>query len=110
MAKRHVEEYYNTVCNQWLAMQNELNDFAEEARKGLFPPERLEQIKETIQPIKTNYETLSYIMYLLNMPNRKEKESKYIRSTKVSKNRSKEVVINEGNTALKAIKDCIKTS
>jgi hypothetical protein len=104
MAKRHVEEYFNTVANQWLEMQNELNDFAEEARKGLFPPERLEEIKTTIQPIKTNYETLSYIMFLLNMPNRKAKETKYVKSTEVSKNRSKDVVIAEGERVLNSFK------
>ena len=105
MAKRHVEEYYDQVCNQWLAMQNELNDFAEEARKGLFPPEKLEDIKKSIQPLKTNYETLSYIMFLLNMPNRKKKERKYITSTKVNEERSKDKVLAEGTAVLNNLKN-----
>ena len=105
MAKRHVEEYYNQVCNQWLAMQNELNDFAEEARKGLFPPEKLEEIKKSIQPLKTNYETLSYIMFLLNMPNRKKKERKYINSNKINTERSRENVLAEGENVLNNLKN-----
>jgi len=49
----------------------------EEASKGLLDPDKLIQMKSYIEPIKINYQRISYIMYLLNKPVKKSKEKKY---------------------------------
>ena len=108
MSVKHVKKYYQQVCDQYSQMIEELKDFEKEAGEGLFPPERIDQIKVSIEPLKINYERWSYMMYLLNLPNKSVKKKKYERQfvgTKVNKIAND---INEENVAsiknLKALK------
>ena len=71
MSVKDVKLYYDEVCQQRQEMLDEIHDFEIECQKGLIEPERLDQIKETIQPLLNNYQTLSYIMFLLNKPVKK---------------------------------------
>lgn len=82
MSVRDVKEYYNQVCDQYNEMINDLQELEEYAKTNMVEPERLEQYKQTIGPIKENYLTLSYIMFLLNQPNKKEKQKKYLKQHK----------------------------
>ena len=77
MSVKHIKDYYNEVANQYIELREELKDFSSLAEQNMFEPERIEKIKESIQPLMRNYEVLSYIMYLLNMPNRSNKEKGY---------------------------------
>ena len=77
MAVKDVKAYYEEVANQYHEMTDELKDFTELAQNNMFPPEKLEQVEKIIQPLKNNYEMLSYIIFLLNKPNRKKKAHKY---------------------------------
>lgn len=88
MSVKHVKKYYQQVCDQYSQMIEELKDFEKEAEEGLFPPEKIDQIKLSIEPLKINYERWSYMMYLLNLPNKSVKKKKYERQfagTKVNK-------------------------
>lgn len=78
MAKRHLQEYYDSVCNDYLEMLDNIKDMEKEYQEGIIDPERLENIKKQIEPLKNNYMTLSWVMFLLNQPNRKSKEKKYV--------------------------------
>ena len=73
MAKRHVVDYFNKVADQYHEMLNELKDFEDECNKGLVEPEIFDNFKKIIEPLKNNYMTWSYVMYLLNLPNRESK-------------------------------------
>lgn len=77
MAVKDVRAYYEEVANQYHEMTDELKDFTELAQNNMFPPEKLEQVEKIIQPLKNNYEMLSYIIFLLNKPTRKKKAKKY---------------------------------
>ncbi len=77
MSKRHVDEYFNTIADQYHEMLQALHEIEEECSKGLMDPDRLEQIKTLIEPLKENYMRISYIMFLLNKPNREKKVKKY---------------------------------
>lgn len=77
MAKRHVDEYFNVVSNQYADMLAALREMEEESSKGLLDPDRIEQMKIIIEPLKTNFMRISYIMYLLNKPNRERKSRRY---------------------------------
>jgi len=77
MSKKDVDLYYKQVCDQYVQMIDEIKDFEKEAIKGLIEPERLDAIKENILPLKNNYQTLSWIMFLLNKPTKKEKKKSY---------------------------------
>lgn len=73
MAKRHIVEYFDKVAKQYSEMLAELKDFENECNNGLVEPEKFEQFKEILQPLKNNYMMWSYAMYLLNLPNREKK-------------------------------------
>ena len=109
MSVKHVKEYYNQICEQRQMMMEELRDFEEEARKGLFDPDRLDQIKETIRPLMDNYERWSYMMYLLSMPNKAEAKEKYKKTNEkklkdLSSSNSIEAVIEENEGCIKKLK------
>lgn len=79
MSVKHLKEYYEQVCDQYIEMKNEIKDLEEEVNKGLAKPEMMDNLKATIQPIMNNYQTLSCVMYLLNQPNKKSKLKAYER-------------------------------
>ena len=72
MSKKHVEEYYDQICQDYHDMIEALHDLEEEAMQGLISPQRVEETKEVIKPLKDNYMRISYIMYLLNKPSKFE--------------------------------------
>lgn len=82
MAVKHVKAYFEEVAQQYHEMLEEIRDFEEESKKGLIEPERLDRIKESIQPLVNNYQTLSYIMFLLNKPVRPSKHKRYEQQNK----------------------------
>lgn len=77
MAKKHFDEYFNKIYNQYLQLQQVLEDMTKEVEQNIIAPERIEELKKTIQPVKTSYEILLYVKYLLNMPQKKSKIKKY---------------------------------
>ena len=85
MSVKHVKEYYESVFNDYHEMIQTLKDMEEECTKGLVSPDRVDQLKKMIEPIKLNYGRLSYIMFLLNEPNKKEKQKWYFKENKNKK-------------------------
>lgn len=77
MSVKAVKEYYNQVCEQYKEMMDNIHDLEKEAENNLVEPERVDRLKEQVAPLKENYERISYIMFLLNQPNRKSKHPKY---------------------------------
>ena len=77
MSVKAVKKYYEQICDQYCEMLQDIRDFEEEAAKGLIEPERVDRLKEQIAPIKQNYERWSYMMFLLNQPQRKSKQKRY---------------------------------
>lgn len=77
MSHRDVIEYYKQIQNDYIEMREELKDLEKECMEGLVSPEQVDQMKSTIEPLKTNYERISYIIYLMNKPVRKNKAEGY---------------------------------
>lgn len=110
MSVKHLREYYNDVEKQYREMVDNIHEFEEASMNNLISPEQVEAYKKSLEPIKNNYMTLSWIMYLLNKPNRKSKEDAYNRQTKkivlnLDKNRSKEAVLKENDNILQRMKE-----
>jgi hypothetical protein len=82
MAVKHIKEYYDKVCKDYREAIEEIKDFEKEVQDGIVEPERIENLKQVLKPLMNNYEQISYIMFLLNKPTRKSKESKYIGQNK----------------------------
>lgn len=108
MAIKHIKEYYEQVCNQYIQMNEELRDFQKEVEEGLVEPERIENLKKLIEPLKNNYMTLSWIMYLLNKPQRDSKEKSYQQRTKkftqqLDKNFDKDGILKQNEDVIKTV-------
>ncbi len=111
MSKRDVEIYYNEVEKQFLIMQKNLNAYAQQADKTMIDPNIMQNLETVIAPLKTNYQTLSYIMYLLNRPVRTKKVNTYNKQMgnkllKIAEKRTKETILEENE---KVIDDLDKT-
>lgn len=78
MAIKDVREYYFTMLAQYLEEKQNLNDFAEALKDGYITEEQLIEAQNIVAGLEENYHRLTYIMYLLEMPNKKEKKARYI--------------------------------
>ena len=77
MSKKHFNEYFEQTFQQYKEMYDTIKEFEQEVDKGLSEPEKLDQLKQMCEPLKNNYLRLSYVMFLLNQPNRDSKAEKY---------------------------------
>lgn len=108
MSVKAVRRYYNQICDQYHEMLENIHDLEVEAAQGMVEPERIERLKEQVAPIKQNYERWSYMMFLLNQPERKEKQSRYKSQNRkllssLSKNNSLDAILEENSEALNHI-------
>ena len=108
MSKKDVEKYYDTITEQYHEMVQDIKDFEKEASEGLIEPERVERLKEQIAPIKQNWERWTYMMFLLNQPERKSKHKGYQERNKkllnsLSSDNSLKAVLEENENARKGI-------
>ena len=81
MSKRHVKDYYMKTLADYTEMKTLLDelqkDVTEDTASVLL--ESIEGIKSQVKLLEANYKRLSYIMFLLDMPNKKSKEDRYIK-------------------------------
>lgn len=77
MSVKHVKEYYKKMCADYKEMVNTLAEMEEYVQQSIISPEKLDNIKESVEAMKVNYQRISWIMYLLQLPNKKEKRVKY---------------------------------
>ncbi len=110
MAMKHFLAYYNEVCKQYRDLKGELKDYEDYAKTHVLSPETMENLERMIAPLKQNYERLSYVMFLLNQPNRKSKQPAYERRMakaikSLSKGNSLEAVVAENEDVLHELKE-----
>lgn len=82
MAVRDVRKYYYTMLSQYLEEKQNLADFEEALKEGFITEEQMNEAMETVAELEKNYHRLTYIMYLLDMPKRKDKQGIYVRQYK----------------------------
>lgn len=80
MALTDVKRYYYTMLKQYIEMKDNIADFEQAVRDGHITEEQLEVAKEDVAVVEANYQRLSYIMYLFELPKNKKKKLKYIRN------------------------------
>ena len=109
MSVKHVKDYYNTMTKDYIdaketleKMKNEITD--ESASEYI---KRVDEFKSYFYKIEENYKRISYIIYLLDMPNKKEKKRKYekMNSKKVT-DRTLEKVHEENVACLNKLNIC----
>ncbi len=110
MAIRHVREYYERMVSDYVEMKHVLEEMEKLSEdKASIALNNIEQIREQVKVLEANYNRLSYIMFLLNQPNKEKKKSKYFKQEKkkldkIPINDRKEAVINENIKVLETLK------
>ncbi len=77
MAVKDVKEYYYKLLVQSAEMKADLEDFEKALKAGYITEDKLNEVKEQVDIINANFERVGYIMYLLEMPNNKDKKAKW---------------------------------
>lgn len=112
MAKKHFDDYYNKIYAQYREMTDDIKEVEELCLNNAIAPEVLDNMKKTAEPIIYAYQNLLYVKYLLDMPNRKVKEKRYVKQHKQSlndcKNNHGEVIQKNNREQLDKLKDIIE--
>ena len=116
MAKRHLEQYYIEVESNYSQMLEDVNSLEDSYKAGNMNYERYSQLRDTLTPeiesLKEEYERLSYVIFLLNIPNRVKKEEKYKKENQTYfaylDKYSKENVVNKTKDVLAKFKEQVK--
>lgn len=110
MAIKHVREYYERMVSDYVEMKRVLGEMEKlSEEKASVAINNIEQIREQVKVLEANYNRLSYIMFLLNQPNKEKKKSKYFKQEKkkldkIPINDRKEAVIDENTKVLETLK------
>lgn len=109
MSVKDVRAYYEQVTNQYVEMKRVLKEFetvpelkASEAYKNI------DSIKSQVAKLQENYNRLSYIIFLLNEPTKKEKKERYIKReskklNKIPQKDRKEAILEENKEILTSL-------
>ena len=116
MAKRHLIQYYLELEANYSQMLEDINDLEKSYKSGNMDYERYSQLRDVltpeIEPLKEEYERLSYIMFLLNIPNKVKKEDRYKKENSTYfaylDKFSKESIIDETKDVLAKFKERVK--
>jgi len=79
MAVKDVRNYFYTMLMQYIEEKQNLADFEEALKDGNITEEQMQEAMQVVADLEENYHRLAYIMYLLDMPNRKSKKVGYVK-------------------------------
>lgn len=82
MAKKDVQQYFFNMLVQYLEEKQNLADFESALKEGHITQEQMDEVLGIVANLEENYHRLAYIMFLLDMPNRKSKKESYVRQYK----------------------------
>ena len=116
MAKRDVVQYYLEQEATYSQVLADIDDLEKSYKSGNIDYERYSQLRDSlsqdVQSIKDEYERLSYVMFLLNMPNRVEKKDRYKKENQAYfaylERYSKEKLVDETKDVLKNFKEKVR--
>lgn len=114
MAARDVKEYYFKLIAQKAELEADLADFEEALKNGFITEEQMQAAKNELIPYQINLDRLTYIMYLLELPNRKAKKAKFAKQNKKildelgKRNADEQSVISENKSALDTFRKEVK--
>lgn len=114
MAAKDVKEYYFKLIAQKAELEADLADFEEALKNGFITEEQMQAAKDELIPYQINLDRLTYIMYLLELPNKKTKKAKFAKQNKKildeleKRNADEQSVISENKSALDAFRKEVK--
>ena len=114
MAVKDVKEYYFKLIAQKAELEADLADFEEALKNGFITEEQMQAAKDELIPYQINLDRLTYIIYLLELPNRKTKKAKFAKQNKKiideleRRKADEQSVIYENKSALDAFRKEVK--
>ena len=114
MAAKDVKEYYFKLIAQKAELEADLADFEEALKNGFITEDQMQAAKDELIPYQINLDRLTYIVYLLELPNRKTKKAKFAKQNKKildeleKRNANEQSVISENKSALDAFRKEVK--
>lgn len=82
MSRKHVQQYYEQILKTRVEFLKDSKELEEACKNNMIDSSVLENHKKTFLPIEEAYNRWTYMMYLLNMPNKKEKKKSYEKRNK----------------------------
>jgi hypothetical protein len=82
MAIKHVKKYFKQTEQLYLELAENLEEMREEFAKGECTEEELNNLLIPVNNLKTNYQMLSYILFLLYQPAKEKKKANYLSQNK----------------------------
>ena len=84
MSLKDVKEYYMRMTSDYLDLKETLDRLESEVTEDTAPIvlENIQRLKENAEKVQENYNRLNYIMYLFDLPNRKEKKARWVNQNK----------------------------
>lgn len=112
MSIKHVREYYERMVSDYTEMKTVLKEMEKlsdsNASKALA---NIEVIREQVKVLEANYNRLSYIIFLLNQPNKETKKGRYLqreqkRLNKIPVSDRQEAIEAENVQVIETLKSC----
>lgn len=112
MSIKHVREYYERMVSDYTEMKTVLKEMEKlsdsDASKALA---NIEVIREQVKVLEANYNRLSYIIFLLNQPNKETKKERYLqreqkRLNKIPVSDRQEAIEAENVQVIETLKSC----
>lgn len=118
MARRHVIDYYVEQQSAYMQMLEDVAEIEKLYKEGKMDYDRYAELRDRLVPqieeLKAPYELLTYVLFLLDIPNRPKKGKKYLAQNKMYfaylNKYSKENMIKESEDVLKTFKQIVKES
>ena len=111
MAVKDVIQYYKECESQFKEFKEEMDDFKLLCSQGMVSPEVVENAQKMLAVVEDNYKKLSYVIFLLNKPVKKEKFNRYLGQNKklMEKAITKNEVISQNNRNIQEMKNLTET-
>ena len=111
MAIKDVVQYYKECESQYKEFKEEMDDFKLLCSQGMVSPEVVENAQKMLAVVEDNYKKLSYVIFLLNKPVKKEKFNRYLGQNKklIEKSIPKDKVMAQNSKCIKEIKNIAET-
>ena len=109
MALVDVKDYFLKVQDQYNTSCQFMEAFAKEYKQGNFTDEQMQENLKDFNVVKTNYERLAYVMYLLEKPRNTKKSNVAYNQHKKKEHLfggcSDKIVIDENTSVINNLKD-----
>lgn len=107
MSKKDFDKYYDSIEKDYFELLSLLKDTQKEFEDGLVSPDAVEKIQQIVEPVKRNYETISYIRFILNLPVKKHKRERFKNANKkhLKNMRTEEAIKEENKQSLQRLKN-----